>query len=96
MSIKTEPHAVEPFTTRMVSEPSGSVERVWTVFGQSIPKAEIVFFAQIFVLYTVIAFSIYNLSTERGDSNLWTALLSSSLGYMLPNPTLKHKATTLG
>ena len=34
--------------------------------------------------------SIYNLTTGHGDSNLWTALLSSSLGYLLPNPTLRR------
>lgn len=66
-------------------------ERVWTIFGRDIPKAEIVYFTQILILYTVIVVSIYNLSAEKGDSNLWTALLSSSLGYILPNPTLKHK-----
>ena len=26
----------------------------------------------------------------HGDSTLWTALLSSSLGYLLPNPSLKR------
>ena len=25
-----------------------------------------------------------------GDSTLWTALLSSSLGYLLPNPSMKR------
>ena len=28
---------------------------------------------------------------EHGDSTLWTALMSSSLGYMLPNPSLKRE-----
>ena len=27
----------------------------------------------------------------HGDSTLWTALLSSSLGYLLPNPSLKRE-----
>ena len=26
----------------------------------------------------------------HGDSTLWTALLSSSLGYLLPNPSMKR------
>ena len=68
-------------------------DRVWTIFGRDIPRAEIVFFTQVIVLYTVICVSIYNLSAGKGDSNLWTSLLSSSLGYLLPNPTLKHKIT---
>ena len=66
-------------------------DRVWTVFGQNIPKAEIVFFTQVLILYVVISVSLFNLSAEKGDSNLWTALLSSSLGYMLPNPSIKPR-----
>ena len=34
--------------------------------------------------------TIYNLTTGHGDSTLWTALLSSSLGYLLPNHTLRR------
>ena len=34
--------------------------------------------------------SIYNLTTSHDNSNLWTALLSSSLGCLLPNPTLRR------
>ena len=62
----------------------------WHIFGTACPKEEIVFLCQVVVLYTVILISIYNLTTGRGDSNLWTALLSSSLGYLLPNPTLRR------
>jgi hypothetical protein len=42
-------------------------------------------------LYTVIVVSIYNLTVESENSTLWTALLSSCLGYLLPNPTIKSK-----
>ena len=38
----------------------------------------------------IIVVSIYNLTQGRGDSNLWTALLSSCLGYLLPNPSMKR------
>ena len=62
----------------------------WHLFGTACPKEEIVFLCQVVVLYTVILISIYNLTTGHGDSNLWTALLSSSLGYLLPNPTLRR------
>ena len=57
----------------------------WHLFGAECPKEEIVF------LYTVIVVSIYNLTVGHGDSTLWTALLSSSLGYLLPNPSLKRE-----
>ena len=48
------------------------------------------FSVQVVVLYTVILISINNLTIVRDNSNLWTALLSSSLGYLLPSPTLKN------
>ena len=63
----------------------------WHFFGHGVPKSEIVFFCQVIILYSVILTSIYNLTKENGDSNLWTALLSSSLGYLLPHPTIKRK-----
>ena len=48
------------------------------------------FLCQVVVLYMVIVVSIYNLTVGHGDSTLWTALLSSSLGYLLPNPSMKR------
>ena len=70
---------------------SGS-ERQWSLCGQEIPKSEIVFFCQVIILYTVILTSIYNLTRGNSElSNLWTSLLSGSLGYLLPNPTIKKR-----
>ncbi|RLJ22847.1 hypothetical protein DJ031_00130 [bacterium endosymbiont of Escarpia laminata] len=63
----------------------------WHIFGTACPKEEIVFLCQVVVLYTVILVSIYNLSFgHHANPTLWTALLSSSLGYLLPSPTLKQ------
>lgn len=62
-------------------------EGEWKMLGKS--KIELMYFSQIIVLYVVIITCILNLSLHNGDSNLWVALLSSSLGYMLPNPRLK-------
>ena len=63
----------------------------WHIFGTECPKEEIVFLCQIIILYTVIVVSIYNLTTGHADYTLWTALLSSSLGYLLPNPSMKRE-----
>ena len=63
----------------------------WHVFGTECPKEEIVFLCQVIILYTVIVVSIYNLTAGHADSTLWTALLSSSLGYLLPNPSMKRE-----
>ena len=63
----------------------------WHLFGTECPKEEIVFLRQVVILYTVIVVRIYKLTVGPGDSTLWTALLSSSLGYMLPNPSMKRE-----
>ena len=73
------------------SDSHSSSNQQWHFCGQGVPKSEIVFFCQIIILYTVILTSTYNLTKGNGDSNLWTALLSSSLGYLLPHPTIKKK-----
>ena len=62
----------------------------WHLFGTECPKEEIVFLCQVIVLYTVIVVSIYKLTIGQSDSTLWTALLSSYLGYILPNTSMKR------
>ena len=68
----------------------------WKLFGEICPKQEVVFFAQVICIYVVIIACIVNLSLQLGESNLWVALLSSCLGYLLPSPTLsKHERPIL-
>jgi len=69
----------------------GTSVHQWRLFGQTIPKNEAIFICQVVILYIIIITCIVNLSISNGDSNLWTALLSSSLGIMLPAPTLSRR-----
>ena len=62
----------------------------WRLFGQRVPKTECVFAVQILMLYIIIITCLMNLTMGHADSNLWTVLLSSSLGLMLPSPSLKR------
>ena len=89
MASETTFNDIEGDTTNARDNKSTSISSRWHLFGTNCPKSEIVFLCQMFVLYTVIVVSIYNLAFGRTDSNLWTALLSSSLGYLLSNPFLK-------
>ena len=67
------------------------VERVsWRFCGHKFSRSQVVYFSQILILYMIIITCIVNLSIKNGDSNLWTALLSSSIGYILPSPKLKN------
>ena len=63
----------------------------WRLFGSNVTRSEVVYITQVILIYIIVITCIVNLSIKVGDSNLWTALLSSCLGYLLPNPTLKKK-----
>ena len=90
MTLKTTFNDIaEEDTTDGREDDTTSTTSRWHLLCTDCPKSEIVFLCQVFVLYTVIVVSIYNLTFGHTDSNLWTALLSSSLGYLLPNPSLK-------
>jgi heme/copper-type cytochrome/quinol oxidase subunit 3 len=73
-----------------ISEEGSSQQQQWHVWGMGhYPKSEVVFFVQVVLIYIVVITSIVNLTLNRDEGKLWTALLSSSLGYLLPNPSLK-------
>lgn len=47
------------------------------------------FAAQIGLIFIVVIASLINLSLNNGNQNLWMIVLTSCLGYILPNPKLK-------
>jgi hypothetical protein len=57
----------------------------WKFCGK-VPKQEVVFLTQVFLIYTIVIVSIINLSLSNGDSNLWCVLISFSAGSLLPSP----------
>ena len=63
--------------------------RTWCCSGSRVPKSEIVYFCQVFLILCIVIVSIYNLTNQQGDQQLWVALLSSCMGYLLPNPSIK-------
>jgi len=67
----------------------GSDQSTWNMCGSFIRKTQIIFFAQIILIYIVCITSIVQL-TRGQDKELWVALLASSLGYILPAPKI-HK-----
>jgi len=72
-----------------------SDREVWNVFGYSIPKLEVVYISQVIALYLLIFTCLINLSIRNDKSELWCSLLSSSIGYLLPNPSLKREKIIL-
>lgn len=50
-------------------------------------KKYLMYFCQLFVIFVVIIFSAVNL-TFNSNSALWSSLLSLSLGYIIPSPSI--------
>ncbi len=64
-------------------------EERWHLLGTRVPREEIVYFCQMIIVYIIIIASITNLSLQNGSTELWISLLSSCIGYALPNPKMK-------
>ena len=69
--------------------------RFWDMFGRKLPRSEIVFFCQTFLIYVVVVTSLVNLTLKNGPINLWIALLGSCLGYLLPHPSIDSRKLQL-
>lgn len=67
----------------------------WNILGFRLPKNEVVYLSQTIILYIVIITCIVNLSISNRHSELWVGLLSSSIGYMLPNPNVKGRKVVI-
>lgn len=63
----------------------------WAVCWQEVPRREVIFFAQVIILYVVICVSLANLTLNIGKQALWSSLLAGSLGYLLPAPTIEKR-----
>ena len=47
------------------------------------------FIFQVVLIFIVVCVSLLNLTYQWGNQNLWTVILTGSLGYIMPNPKLK-------
>jgi hypothetical protein len=65
--------------------------RKWWFFNCGLPRSEIVYFSQVFLIYIVVIAALINISTGNCDSKIWIALLTAHIGYLLPNPKMKRK-----
>ena len=57
----------------------------------SLPRSEVVFFAQMFVVLMLITLCIVKLTILKPtceETSVWISILSSLVGYILPNPRL--------
>ena len=63
--------------------------QVWYLCGLQTSRSALVFVSQITILYISIITCFINLSLSNGPSELWIAVLSLSIGSILPSPKVK-------
>ena len=53
-------------------------------------KPDVMLFGfQVVLIFIVVCVSLINLTFQWGNLNLWTVILTGSMGYIMPNPKLK-------
>jgi hypothetical protein len=70
---------------------SHSAQSVQSKFlGEKIPRAEIVYFAQLFLCLTLIITSVHvvMLALKDPSRDFWMVTLSSLVGYIIPSPQM--------
>ena len=60
-------------------------------FFANLSRIELTYYFQIGIIYIVVITAIINLSFSHDEGKLWSSLLSSSIGYLLPHPTIPKK-----
>ena len=76
-----------------VKENGNSGRCAWCCSGSQVPKGEIVYLCQVLLILSIILAN--NLTNQQGDQQLWVALLSSCMGNLLPNSSIKSWVTSL-
>ena len=71
-----------------VFDSNNEERKPWIFFGKLIPRSEIVFLAQITLVFLIVIFAVVNLARADTceETTVWIAVLSSSVGYMIPSP----------
>ena len=62
----------------------------WKFFGRTCNRSLLVFMCQFFVMVLILACAIVRirLTTTCEETTVWVAILSSTVGYILPSPKL--------
>ena len=62
----------------------------WKCFGQTCNRSLVVFLSQFFVILVILVCCIVRitLATACEEKTVWIAILSSTVGYILPSPKL--------
>lgn len=72
----------------LVFDNSNQERRSWILFGQRLSRSAVVFLFQSTTVLILIGCSVARiiLSSSCEETTVWVAILSSSVGYVLPSP----------
>ena len=83
---------VEAVVEENYFEKESSSKSSWKFCNQTtLPRSEVVFFVQMFVILLLISLCIVKLTVLKSNCEetlVWISILSSLVGYILPNPRL--------
>ena len=77
--------------TDLVFDENHQERRSWRFCNSRVPRSEVVYFTQIFMIIFLIGVSLVKLvffKLDCEESTFWFSLLSCTVGYALPNPKL--------
>ena len=79
-----------PTLNNLVFDENNQERRSWKFCDFTLSRSFAVFLSQVAVALFIVVFSCINifLSDRCEDSTIWIAILSSVLGYFVPNPKL--------
>jgi hypothetical protein len=74
----------------LVYDNENAERKSWKFCDKSVSRSLLVFMTQVIVATFMIVFSCFNLyvSSRCEETTIWIAILSSAVGYFLPNPKL--------
>ena len=81
--------------TDLVFDDNQHERRSWRFCNSRIPRSEVVYFTQVYIIIFLIIFPLVKLvffQLECEESTFWFSLLSCTVGYALPNPKLWIKS----
>ena len=86
----TAPDLVDITLGGMIYDENNVERRSWILCNKRLPRSEIVFFTQSILVFIIVLVSVACLALSKTceETTVWVAILSSSVGYMLPSPKL--------
>lgn len=60
----------------------------WDLCCSSVYKAEVVFFCQILFLFTILIFSMVQITMKANNIEIYFSLISTIIGVLIPQPKM--------